>query len=102
MEGSADAGEIVVSAALAALLPVDAAGDRKGAGRLLRWRRARVEPSGPTARRSMDAATYERSVPVELRSFLSVARSEAEHRIATVGFVKFKGIADVWAESGGS
>ncbi len=100
MEGSADAGEIVISPALADLLPEDAAGDQKGTGRLLRWRRARVEPSGPTPRRSMDGETYERSVPVELGSFLSVARSEAEHRIATVGFVKFKGIADVWAESG--
>ena len=37
----------------------------------------------------------EQAVPVALRPQLSVG-AEAEHRIATIGFVKFKGIDRVW------
>ena len=63
MEQAADAGEIVVSPDTAARLPAGAVGAAKGAGRLLRWRRAPEEGPGPMPARAVPSAAVETSVP---------------------------------------
>jgi class 3 adenylate cyclase/tetratricopeptide (TPR) repeat protein len=93
MEATAEAGEIVVSDATAALLPPSMLGARKGDGTLLR----RVPTSsggGPTASlwmgpsRTVDLATY---LPVAVRRALSAGIRLSEHRRAAVAFVHFDG-----------
>ncbi|HSJ27867.1 MAG TPA: adenylate/guanylate cyclase domain-containing protein [Acidimicrobiia bacterium] len=93
MEGAADAGEILVSPRLAATLGESAAGDVKGPGRLLRWRTAPAEPVGVLHRRPVDRTELAARVPTVLRAHLSHGAAEPEHRVATVGFLKFKGVA---------
>jgi class 3 adenylate cyclase len=100
MESTADAGEIVISRRLRDELASDAAPIAKGDGWILRWVKPRVEAPGPIPRRRLDGDTFVRCVPVGLREQLSVTHAEPEHRIATVGFVKFKGIDRVWREEG--
>ena len=100
MEATADAGEIVISPELRAVLPADAAQVAKGNGWVLRWTRPRVETPGPVLRRKMAARAFDRSVPTQLRDYLSTTHAEPEHRIATVGFVKFKGIGAEWSRGG--
>ncbi len=97
MEGAADAGEILVSPALAALLPDGALGGAKGGGRLLRWRTARIDPTGPVHRREVAPEELEQCVPQVLRADLGSGGGEAEHRVANIGFIKFKG-TDALAE----
>ena len=92
MEAAADAGEIVISDAMRSALAAGSATEQKGGGWLLRWRAARVDPVGPVLRRTLAAAVIDQSVPTQLRQHLSTAHGEPEHRIATVGFIKFKGI----------
>lgn len=100
MEHGADAGEIVVSEATAARLPARACGDAKGDGRLLRWRKVVEEGPGPLPIHGRSAATVDFAVPVALRSHLSNAAGESEHRMASVAFVKFQGVDDFLAERG--
>jgi class 3 adenylate cyclase/tetratricopeptide (TPR) repeat protein len=100
MEQTAEAGEIVVSAATAARLPAAAVGAPKGDGYLLRRRRA--VDGGNSAReiRAVEGDAIERAIPIELREHLGTGRTESEHRLATVGFVKFTG-TDALLESSG-
>lgn len=101
MEQTADAGEIVISAATAARLPPGAVGAAKGEGRLLRWRA--VVEGGPGSRlvRQTDQAVIEAGVPVALRTHLREGGRESEHRVASIGFVKFQGVDDYLAAHGG-
>jgi class 3 adenylate cyclase len=92
MEATADAGEILVSGAIASVLPPSAVGAAKGDGFLLRWRSAHVPTSGAVMRRDVIGDVHLRCLPVALRSHLVEGGGESEHRLATVGFVKFKGI----------
>ena len=100
MEQTADAGEIVISAATADRLPAGAVGAEKGDGRLLRWRA--VVPGGPGARgvRQANSAEIAAGVPVALREHLREGGGESEHRVASVGFVKFQGVDDYLATYG--
>lgn len=100
MESAADAGEILISPDLAACLPRSAIGDTKGPGVLLRWRTPGSAPVGPLHRRPTDEATLAGCVPTVLRGHLAHGVAEPEHRVATVGFIKFKGIGDAMAEDG--
>lgn len=100
MEGTADAGEILVSPSMEARLPASAIGKPKGVGRLLRWRKATAPPVGPVERRTVDEDVFVQAVPVELREHLGRGGGEAEHRIATVGFLKFKGVEALAVEGG--
>lgn len=100
METLADAGEVVLSPETAARLPSSAIGATKGAGVLLKWRRGAVPPVAPVARRRVPAATIAACIPVGLRKYLSDGASEPEHRVATVGFVKFQGVDRLMSEGG--
>lgn len=101
MEQIADAGEIVVSAATAERLPAGAVGVEKGDGRVLRWRA--VVPGGPGAHavRQSDPVEIAAAVPVALREHLYEGGGESEHRVASIGFVKFQGVDDYLATYGG-
>jgi class 3 adenylate cyclase/tetratricopeptide (TPR) repeat protein len=92
LEAAAGAGEILISDELAARLPAGSARERKGPGLLLRWRKARVPASGQVARRPVDPATVAARIAPALQEYLSEDDSDSEHRIATVGFVKYGGI----------
>jgi len=87
MEAAAAAGEIVVSAATAALIDARFVGAAKGSGFCLRDRRVPVEsdtfPPAPTP--TLDIA---RAIPVALRAELG-GTVEPEHRQATIAFVHF-------------
>ncbi|MDH3249809.1 MAG: adenylate/guanylate cyclase domain-containing protein, partial [Acidimicrobiia bacterium] len=100
MEATADPGEILISPELRSVLPKDAASEPKGNGWILRWNRPRSKAPGPVPRRTLDAATYDQCVPTQLRGYLRETHAEPEHRIATVGFVKFKGIGAAWVDGG--
>ncbi len=100
MEGTADAGEIVVSDAVRAQVPSDFTGEPRGNGWLLRKRTIQADACGPVVRLSEhkpDLATF---VPRQLRQHLGSGLAEPEHRIATIGFLKFKGVDAMLAEQG--
>ena len=88
MEGTADAGEIVVSPATAQRLPISFLGGAKEPGVLLR--RAPGIPADQeislTEPTGVDLAI---GVPVALREFLLAGGDDPEHRVATVAFVHF-------------
>jgi class 3 adenylate cyclase/tetratricopeptide (TPR) repeat protein len=100
MEATADAGEIVVSQDTALRLPKGAVGDAKGDGRLLRWRQVVEGGPGPIPARPVSDLAVESCVPVALRLRLAQRGGEAEHRLASVGFVKFMGTDDLIASEG--
>jgi class 3 adenylate cyclase/tetratricopeptide (TPR) repeat protein len=100
MESTADAGEILVSPETALRLPFGAVGAAKGDGLLLRWRRGPIASPGALPRRSVAVDAIADCLPVVLRGYLAQGTTEAEHRVATVGFVKFQGV-DALMESSG-
>jgi class 3 adenylate cyclase len=91
MEGTAVAGEILVSKATAAALPARVLGDPKDPGVLLR-----AEPHGHTRAsstthadvQSLDLSGY---VPLTVRNHVLGGGGEPEHRRATVAFIRFDG-----------
>ncbi len=100
MEQTADAGEIVISLDTASRLPGSAVGEAKGDGRLLRWRKVVESVSEPTPGRPVPLAAVEAFIPRALRLRLAQARSESEHRLASIGFVTFQGVDDLIAAEG--
>jgi class 3 adenylate cyclase/tetratricopeptide (TPR) repeat protein len=92
MEGSADAGQVVVSAATAAALPRDLVGEAQGPGfRLRRVRRSTVPDEDLTVAptiRDVDLAGF---VPTAIRAHLLSGGEDPEHRQATVAFLHFDG-----------
>ena len=100
MEGTADAGEIMVSDPVRDHLPNDFIGDAKGDGWLLRKRKINHPTIGTTPRISFSDKELSTFVPDALREHLGVGVTDSEHRIATVGFVKFKGIDALLEERG--
>ncbi len=100
MEAAADAGEIVVSETVRALVPKDFIGERKGGGWLLRKQKIAHPLPGVSTRPDRTNAELSVLVPAALRDHLIAGIGESEHRMATVGFVKFKGIDRLLAEQG--
>ncbi|MFZ4720510.1 MAG: adenylate/guanylate cyclase domain-containing protein, partial [Ilumatobacteraceae bacterium] len=105
MEATAEAGEILVSRATAALLPPRWRGAAKGDGILLRT----VEPGPtsvggepePTTSAGADAdLDLDRLVPAAIRRRVEAGEHEAEHRRTTVSFVHVGGIDDEVRSSG--
>ncbi|HEY8092788.1 MAG TPA: adenylate/guanylate cyclase domain-containing protein, partial [Acidimicrobiales bacterium] len=92
MEHAAGPGQIVISDATRALLSPGAADLPQGPGWRLRWRRPKVGASQPIASRPVGPETIARCIPLALRAHLADASGEPEHRAATVGFVRFRGI----------
>ncbi len=91
MEGTAEAGEIVISGDTAAALRPGVVGEAKGAGYLLR--RAPAVPHHafvPFETVDPDVDLI-RGVPVGLRAALAGTHQESEHRRVTVAFLHFDG-----------
>lgn len=99
-ENAASAGEIVVSAATASLLPARAVRPRADGELLLRWRNASVEPGLPTGWRPTDHEAARHLVPELLTSVFDGARPDPAHRVATISFMRFSGTDDVLATEG--
>ena len=98
MESTAEAGEIVVSPEVRARLPSDFVGKQKGEGWLLRRKRISNPPVGkrsPTP--TGDPASL---IPRALRENLATASVESEHRMASIAFVKFKGVDSLLGSQG--
>jgi class 3 adenylate cyclase/predicted ATPase len=103
MEGAAVAGQIFVSPETAARLPRGAAAPTSSApdaGWLLRWRRPPIEGIGLVAHRRTSDDAVAICLPAVLRSHLRHGMSEFEHRVAIVGFVKFKGVDALMGNKG--
>ena len=96
-ENAAQAGQILVSDATAAMLPPEAV-DRLDAGHsLLRWRRPPAGEHEPLATPVNDALGV--LLPPGLARAL-LAEPEPGHRIATVAFIRFSGAAAVLGADG--
>ncbi len=89
-EGTATAGEIVMSAAAAALLPARCRGPARGEGFLLRSPPGDAPqlPPVPAVPGDVDVPNY---VPTAIRKHLLDGVEDSEHRSATVAFLHFDG-----------
>ncbi|HEU4318874.1 MAG TPA: adenylate/guanylate cyclase domain-containing protein [Acidimicrobiia bacterium] len=100
MESTAEAGEILVSRRIAEQLPSGFLGEVKGSGVLLRKHKIDHPNCGPVARDQGHDREMASFVPRQLREYLSLGLSDSEHRIATIGFIKFKGVDGLLAARG--
>ncbi len=89
MEGTAGAGEIVISSPFAALLPASCVAGSKGPGRLLR----NAPPGGPSAHvwvlPDIDDVLLEGSISTATRETVLSGVAEPEHRQVSVAFIHF-------------
>jgi class 3 adenylate cyclase/tetratricopeptide (TPR) repeat protein len=98
MEGSAEAGEIVVSDTTAAALPAGTLGEARAGGRLL--------VGSPPASQALEPLPdvrdlpLEECVPVLVRDHVTAGVAEPEHRSAAVGFVRVHDVAVLEREQG--
>ena len=102
MESAADRGEVLVSHHTAEQLATSLRGEARAGGVLLRTaRRPSVPFSSPLAlsaqSASEDLGDY---VPHALRGRLTRVTADSEHRVATVGFLQFRGCDDLLREHG--
>src|SRR5262249_44229128 len=101
MEGTANAGQVVVSAATAAELPASFVGVPQGEGFRLRRLRSLPEPDGEIAMPYVaDLLELSDYVPTAIRAHLLSGGEDAEHRQATVAFLHFDGTDEMVAEDG--
>ncbi|HEV8157379.1 MAG TPA: adenylate/guanylate cyclase domain-containing protein, partial [Gaiellales bacterium] len=99
MEGTADAGEVVVSLDTAAQLPPELLSQPKGEGirlrRHLRPDEAKsYEPDPQHVPSSVDLAEC---IPVSLRELLLAGHGDPEHRRVTIGFIHYDGLDEMVA-----
>lgn len=99
MEAAAEAGEILVSAATAAGLDPGILGDEREGGRLLR-RRPDAEPLPGGVQLPPGGVDASGFVPLALRRHLAAGGHEAEHRPATIAFLRFTGLDRLLADEG--
>ncbi len=100
MEGTADAGEIVLSPNTASALRPTVVGAAKGPGFLLRRAPSVPADSFVPFEQVADDVDLVRGIPVGLREALVTAHPESEHRRVTVAFVHFDGTDEMIAEEG--
>ncbi|HKZ19102.1 MAG TPA: adenylate/guanylate cyclase domain-containing protein [Acidimicrobiia bacterium] len=98
MESTAEAGEILVSPEVRAQLPADFVGKQKGDGWILR--KVRISHSPVSSRAPIPTGRLSELVPRALRETLASPVVESEHRMASIAFVKFKGIDELLANEG--
>jgi len=100
MEGTADAGQILVSPATAEALPPGVVGEAKGPGFLLR-RAPEVPADSFVPFEPIDPrADVLSGIPVALRDVLRARHQEPEHRRVTVAFIHFDGTDELVAARG--
>src|SRR3984957_2752914 len=100
MEGTAAAGEIVLSPSTAAALRPAVVGAAKGPGFLLRRAPAVPDDSFRPFELVPDDVELILGVPVGLRDALTSAHPESEHRRVTVAFVHFDGTDEMIGNEG--
>ncbi len=100
MEGTATAGEIVLSPATIDHLPGTCVGAAKGEGWLLRSAPRGEAPSPTWVLPELEPATLEGSVPMAIRETLLAAVNEPEHRQVCVAFLHFDGTDEILATQG--
>lgn len=98
MESTAEAGEILLSPATAALLPPRTLGRPKGPGILLRSAPRGTGGAAP----ALHAPTIDVSACVSpaIRAHVQAGGGEPEHRMVTIAFIRFSGV-DALAEGSG-
>ena len=99
MEGTADAGEIVISTATAAALRPSIVGPAKGPGFLLRRPPSLPAPPFLAFERVDHELDLRQGIPLGLRAAL-ITRTEPEHRRVTVAFIHYDGTDRLIAEEG--
>jgi class 3 adenylate cyclase/tetratricopeptide (TPR) repeat protein len=99
MEGAASAGQILVSPATAAALPVNVLGEPLGPGVLLRRAPAAADEPVEPGTLWADAQVLS-CVPLALREHVIADVQEPEHRRVTVAFLKFAGLEDLLIADG--
>ena len=100
MEGTAEAGEIVASAAAAAALPRAVIGAPKGSGFLLRKEPAVAALARAPAERIPDPEALVACIPIATREQVLAGLHEPEHKRVTVAFIHFDGTDHLIAERG--
>jgi class 3 adenylate cyclase/tetratricopeptide (TPR) repeat protein len=90
MEAGAEAGEILLSPATSAALAPRFVGDEKAGGRLLKTDVA-VPTAGVAPLPDVEGLPLAECVPVAIRRYLGEREIEAEHRQATVAFLRVAG-----------
>ncbi|MEX2211076.1 MAG: tetratricopeptide repeat protein [Gaiellaceae bacterium] len=96
MESESEAGDLLLSAQLAAALPPHVLGEPKGGGILLAAppeAETRLEPLP-----DLEGLDLERFVPVEIRANVATPAAEAEHRAAAVAFLHVGGLDELSPE----
>ncbi len=99
MEDTAEAGEIVVSAAAAAHLKPEELGEAKGEGFVLRAS-PHTAAHGVAPVPDVEGLDLLSCVPLALREHLLAEKVESEHRHAAVAFARFSGVTEVLEENG--
>ena len=99
-ETAAEAGQIVVSAAMAALLGAGSTKPRGDGELVVRWRKGMVEPVPVPTPRDTDAEAARRITPPIIAAVLAHGAPDPVHRIATMAFFKFKGTDQRLQEGG--
>ena len=99
LEHAAQAGEVLVNAATAAALPAASVVLRDGHHQL-RARSPIVAPGGPRADRDVDPVVLRSLVAPTLADVLELGPPDAEHRVATIAFIRMSG-TDALMASGG-
>lgn len=90
-ESAAEAGQVVVSAAMAALLGPGSTKPRDDGELVVTWRKGAVDPVGVPASWPTDADAARRVTPPIIASVLEQGAPDPVHRVATMAFFKFKG-----------
>jgi class 3 adenylate cyclase/tetratricopeptide (TPR) repeat protein len=99
MEGAAESGEVLVSAATAAELDPRVLGDEREGGRLL-CAAPRAEPRRPP-RADLTLTDPSGLLSTAVRERLLGGGEPAEHRNASISFIQFRGVDALHAEAGG-
>jgi class 3 adenylate cyclase/tetratricopeptide (TPR) repeat protein len=100
MEGTATAGEILVSQATAACLPPQILGHPKGDGVLLRTMPKALLAQRPIPESSLEGVDLLCCIPVALREHVLAGATTPEHRLVSVAFVHFDGIDELVRDAG--
>jgi class 3 adenylate cyclase/tetratricopeptide (TPR) repeat protein len=90
-ESAAEAGQIVVSEAMAALLGRGSTKPRDDGQLMVTWRKGAVETVPRSPSRATDAEAARLVTPPIIASVLAHGAPDPVHRIATMAFFKFKG-----------
>jgi class 3 adenylate cyclase/tetratricopeptide (TPR) repeat protein len=90
-ESAAEAGQIVVSEAMAALLGKGSTKPRDDGQLMVTWRKGAVETVPRSPSRATDAEAARLVTPPIIASVLAHGAPDPVHRIATMAFFKFKG-----------